>query len=236
MSKILKSSRIRLRRIPVLEPSVAEIENELSLKDQEDHTPHTPEEQMDQERGYREGYEEGFKAGHTEGFEKGYLEGRAYAEKELDQKKSRLEAELGQKIKELDELLLSLKKEFSEAVFSLDREILHLLKLMAQKLLFKEALRDEALVLRVIREALREVVEGARVVIRVNPREAEFLKNFDLKALSEKNFPVLSLEADPSITPGGCLLETNFGLVDATLERRWEEILKALEEASRSEG
>ncbi len=236
MSKILKSSMIRLRKIPALETAVIELPDKVSPKEQPPESPQPPEEHLDRERGYREGYEEGFEEGRTEGFEKGYLEGRAYAEKELTQEKIRLEAELGKKIKELDELLASVKKSLSEAVLSLDREVLDLLKLLTQKLLFKESLRDEALILRVIREALKEVVEGARVVIKVNPREAEFLKSFDLKALSEKSFPVLSLEADSSITPGGCLLETNFGLIDATLERRWEEILKALEEASKSEG
>ncbi|RUM87627.1 MAG: flagellar assembly protein FliH, partial [Thermodesulfatator sp.] len=40
----------------------------------------------------------------------------------------------------------------------------------------------------------------------------------------------------PSIARGGCLLETDFGLVDATLERRWTTLLKALEEAAQGEG
>jgi len=238
LSKILKSSMVRVRRLSLLEAGLAEPEKPIPAPSKEDPLSHQEENHLSREvelareEGYKEGYREGFEEGRSEGFEKGYLEGRRYAEQELEQEKSRLEAKLGQKIKELDELMTALKKEISEGVLSLDREILSLLKLMAQKLLFKEALKDETLILRVIREALKEVVEGARVKIRVHPREAEFLRRFDLSALSEKSFPTLEIIEDSSVTPGGCLIETNFGLVEATLERRWEELLKALEEAS----
>ncbi|MBX6423055.1 FliH/SctL family protein [Thermosulfurimonas sp. F29] len=233
MSKILKSSMIRMRRLRLMEAAPIQEGNTLEPSSEKEFSREVA---LAREKAYREGYREGFEEGRTEGFEKGYREGRHRADKELSQKKAQLETELGNKIKELDELLESLKREISGGIFSLDREVLSLLKVMARKFLFKEALKDETLILRVIREALKEVVEGARIKIRVHPREAEFLKRFDLSALSQKSLPALEIVADPSITPGGCLIETNFGLVDATLERRWEELLKTLKEVSDGEG
>ncbi|QJA06858.1 hypothetical protein FVE67_08680 [Thermosulfurimonas marina] len=187
------------------------------------------------EKAYREGYREGLEEGRTAGFEKGYAEGRARAEKEAQALRARLEKEYGEKRAQLDQLLASLQEEISRGVLSLDREVLALLKLLVQKLFFREFLRDESVILRVVREALREVVEGSRVTVRVHPREARILQETDLRALSEKTFPEIRVEADPSISPGGCLLETDFGLVDATLERRWTNLLRALEEAAEGE-
>ncbi|WP_297057782.1 FliH/SctL family protein [Thermosulfurimonas sp.] len=228
MSRILKSSIVRVSRWAAekrASATGAAEEEKLSL-----------ERQRGFEQGYQEGYREGFEAGHAEGFEKGYLEGKSRAEKEIAQKKALLEAELSERIKAVDQFMASLRESASRAVLSLDREILGLLKLLAQKLLFKETLRDETIILRVIREALKEVAEGARVVIKVHPQEAEFLKALNLQSLSSRSFAEIRLEEDPSVTPGGCILETDFGTVDATLENRWAEILKALEEAAGHEG
>lgn len=188
------------------------------------------------QKGYQEGYQEGFDKGHTEGFEKGYAEGRIFAEKELSEAKTKLEEEYQEKLKALEGLLSKLRKTFSESILNLDQEVLAIVEKISEKFLFKALEEDKELILRVIREALKEVVEGAQIVIKVHPKEAEILEKIDLASLSEKNFPKIEIKPDPGVSLGGCLLETSFGLVDATVERRWEEIFKALEEASSSEG
>ena len=40
----------------------------------------------------------------------------------------------------------------------------------------------------------------------------------------------LEFKADPAITPGGCILETNIGSLDATVENRLMNIHRALRE------
>lgn len=246
MSKILKGAWAEAVRI-----EFRETESFRSLQDL--FAPKLPEEKSRQksrqeeevlremaEKGYREGYQQGLEEGRLEGqqqgYQEGYEQGKIQAEKELQDLKARLENEYRQKLEELDHLLASLREAISQGVLSLDREVLTLLKLLVQKLFFKEFLRDEGVILRVVREALQEAVEGSRVTIRVHPQEAQILRKTNLRALSGKTFPEIRVEADPSIARGGCLLETDFGLVDATLERRWTTLLKALEEAAQGEG
>ncbi len=188
------------------------------------------------EKAYREGYEEGFRKGREDGEKAGYEEGRQKAQQELAEAQARLEANFQKKIQDLDRILQELRRALEETVLDLDKEILHILEKLAEKFLLSEIPRDRDLILRVIRAALEEVVEGARITVRVHPSVIEMLQQFDLRSLSSKNFPKIELKPDPSISPGGCLLETSFGLVDATVERRWEEILKALREAAESEG
>jgi len=35
---------------------------------------------------------------------------------------------------------------------------------------------------------------------------------------------------DNTISPGGCVIDTNFGSIDSRIETRWEEITKAFSE------
>ena len=191
--------------------------------------------QEGQKEGYGAGYKEGFEKGRREGFEKGRADAQAQAEKELSSAKARLEKEYQERIKAIEDLFSTFKREFSESVLGLDREVLALVERISEKLLFKALEEDEELILRVIREALKEVVEGARVTVKVSPEEAKRLEGLDLRALSDRSFPRLEIQPDPGISKGGCLLETSFGLVEATVERRWEEIFKALREVSSGE-
>ena len=77
----------------------------------------------------------------------------------------------------------------------------------------------------IIKEALKYVAEGVKVKVKVNPEDYRIFKektDFNYKG-------EIIIIPDKSIKKGGVLIESFVGTVDATLEKRWEKLLKALE-------
>jgi len=187
------------------------------------------------EEGFKSGREEGFKRGYEEGFERGKEEG---LKRGLDEAKERLEEEKKRLFKEVEEkkekelerlrgLLEGLEEEIKSAVLSLDEGVLKLSLKIAQKLLLKEIKTDQELLLRIIREALQYLAEGIEVVVRINPEDYQFLE--ENKVLLPRNYRFKILP-DEGVKRGGAILESQMGVIDATLEKRWEMVLKALED------
>jgi len=162
----------------------------------------------------QEAYEKGFAQGQKDGEELGRRQYETLANR-------------------LKEILKGLEKTLSEHILALEPQLFTLLKLMTEKLVLKEVSVSPEVIKNCLREALTRVVEQTQVKIHLHPDDVEFLEEI-LGELREefarvKDFEIVS---DPSLSRGGCLLETDFGLIDATLDRRWREILARLEDES----
>ena len=85
-------------------------------------------------------------------------------------------------------------------------------------------LDDETRIKRIVGTALNTVRGQQRVTVRVNPAEEPTVS----KALaSMTSGSYLTVVADPRLGPDSCILESELGVVDASLETQ----LKALEHA-----
>ena len=162
----------------------------------------------------QEAYEKGFAQGQKDGQEIGRRQYESLA-------------------KRLKALLTSLEKSLEEHILGLEPQLFALLKLMLEKLVLKEVSTSPEVIKNCLREALAHVVEQTQVKIHLHPDDVEFLEEI-LGELRDdfariKDFEIVS---DSNISRGGCLLETEFGLVDATLDRRLREILKRLDDES----
>jgi flagellar biosynthesis/type III secretory pathway protein FliH len=99
------------------------------------------------------------------------------------------------------------------------------LELARQVVRSEVALRPE-LVVQVAAEALQTLLDSARhVTVHLNPQDMRFTTELLQERLENRG---ARLVADTSITPGGCLVESDIALVDATLEARWEHAATAL--------
>ncbi len=159
-----------------------------------------------------------------EAYEKGFAQGQKDGEL-IGRKKYETLAN------RLAEILKNLEKDLSEHILALEPQLLALVKLMVEKLVLKEVDTDAQPIKASLREALKHVVEQTQVKIHLHPDDTEFLDEI-LAELREEFSKIKDFEIvpNPNLKRGGCLLETDFGLVDATLERRWQEILKRLED------
>ena len=88
-----------------------------------------------------------------------------------------------------------------------------------------------------IKEGLKQAVEGSRMDIRLNPRDAELAQDFVKNEIRIPGGHPVNIISDNQIGQGGCLIETDFGLIDATIDGRWQAVAdaikKVLDERSR---
>ena len=82
----------------------------------------------------------------------------------------------------------------------------------------------------VLREALQEVQGMDAYRIRMHPEDLALLQEVKSASLPAPGQDAITIAAAPAIQRGGCVLDTPFGIVDATREAKWnhlEELLRA---------
>ncbi len=100
---------------------------------------------------------------------------------------------------------------------------------MAGKILKREVTLENQVVLGQVHDALRRLTGVESVKLRVSPRdEALVRQERALLMTSSESVRELIIESDEKIEPGGCMLETASGTVDARLSTQLEQIEAAL--------
>lgn len=161
----------------------------------------------------RQAYELGFAAGEKAGFELG---------------RQKAEVLFGSMGKILDELA-----SFKESLFKpCEKEMVDLCFEIAKKVAHREVEASPEVILDCVRSALKHAVAGGEITIRVNPKDLEVLLQHKGE-LSRFGGMVkgIVVEGDESIGKGGCVIFTNYGEIDATLESITAEVEEKLKDA-----
>lgn len=149
--------------------------------------------------------------------EEGLTQGKGLGQKEVEQK-----------IKEALETLNQAIKERKSIIKDAEAEILRLALKAAEQIIRSEVSLHRDVCLNIVSEAINRVSDREQVIVRVNREDAEYIKKYKdrLAGIVDgvKSFSVLE---DSQIEPGGCVIETNLGYVDARISTK----LAALEEA-----
>ncbi|HAW50344.1 TPA: hypothetical protein DCX16_05300 [bacterium] len=145
------------------------------------------------------GYKEGFEIGKKEGIRKG-------------------EIEAGRIISEINGILSSLNHLYSEALKNIDQSIMSSLScLIAEKIIKNELSIKKDIVLANILEALKKARGQEKVKILINLSDMDVVSSWSDKI---SGVGIIEIQEDPSITPGGCKILTDFGIIDATIENQ----------------
>ena len=160
----------------------------------------------------REAYEAGFAQGEKDGFEIGAKK----LDKMLDLTEQTLKG------------MVAYKSEFIKLY---EKEIFQLIFHIAEKVVRGKVEIDHTIVRETILEAFNLVVDRSEVTIRISPEDIEYVKEIRAEFLDGiKDLKSITIESDPSVSPGGCFMETVFGHVDARLENQLERIARAVEQ------
>jgi len=158
----------------------------------------------------KEAYKKGFKQGENDG-------------RELGLKK--LEVVINQ----LGNVIQELEDQWKQFIRFYAQEMLNLTLSIGKRIFRENLVKCEELIVATLHEAFEYVTERGKVVIHLNPADYHYL------LLNPKNLPFsleegsgIKLVEDPTITRGGCLLETNLGDIDATFESQFEEIAQVV--------
>lgn len=128
--------------------------------------------------------------------------------------------------------LLELDRIKNEISHNAEKETVDLAMAIARKIVGCEVVTNRNVVLDVVKEALKKVVDEDKIVIRINPSEFNFVKDAKLQFSDYvDHIENITIEEDDTISNGGCVIETNLGEIDARIEKQ----LQALEEAFKSQ-
>jgi flagellar assembly protein FliH len=101
---------------------------------------------------------------------------------------------------------------------------------IASRIIRRELVREPAIALDVIAEALRLATGTGQVTLHVNPTDFEHLGN-QIERLAEtlRRVAPAQIVADPEISPGGCRVTTAYGEIDQQIESQLRRIEEDLE-------
>ncbi len=152
---------------------------------------------------------------------------RAVAEAEA-KVRAELEAAWQERLRRLDLLLEELRAKVPELLAErLTPAVVTLALEVARKLVRREVEHDPALLVAWVRDAAERLHAATELVVRVNPEDLERLhaSGVDLERAGMR----LRWVADPAVE-GGCVVECEAGVVDASLQTQLRTLRERLEE------
>jgi len=157
----------------------------------------------------------------SEGLEIGKKEGRA---------------DLAARIEEAMETINQAVKERENIIKDAESEILRLSIRVAEQIVRSEVSLHRDVCLNIVSEAIQRVSDREQIIIRVNREDLDQVKKHKdrIAGLADgvKSFSVLE---DSHVEPGGCMIETNLGFVDARISTKIAAIEEAFKKAENTE-
>lgn len=151
-------------------------------------------------------YEEARKAGHAEGVKQGL--------QEVKQKANKLQAVINFLQQPLDDIDEQVEYQLTELTL-----------LLAKQLLKKESSVDHQHIQNLLHESLQYLPLKSRDIrVRLNPADIELLKQGELN-LDEQSWQCV---ADATVRAGGCIIESDQSVVDASVENRISQLMEQL--------
>ena len=152
-------------------------------------------------------------------FEEGFSAGVAQARTQLDGPASALAAAADQ--------LQALR---TDAAASVEADAVDLALRIAEQAVGAAIAADPELVVEAVRGALRRLVERDRVLILVNPDDLELVRDHVARLVGELGgIEHCEVQAERRVRPGGAIVRTSEGEVDATLETKLARAREVLE-------
>ncbi|NUZ05937.1 FliH/SctL family protein [Piscinibacter koreensis] len=162
-------------------------------------------EQLQQARqsGYQDGYRDGLVA--LDGFKQSFVQ--------------QASLQVGALVQSIGSQLDGLQQDMAQ---SLAVTAIHL----ARQIVRSELTGRPEAVVRVAQEAVDALILSARhVTLRVHPDDHALIAEGAAEVIEARGARVVD---DASVTRGGCIVESNIGLIDATLESRWRRVVASL--------
>lgn len=165
-----------------------------------------------QEPAYKEAYELGLHEGRQEAFNK-------------------FSAEISEQLGNLEQMLKSLETAKIDILNFNEAHMMTLVFQLATKLARVEVEKNDQALVEVLRGAVSLAQDEENITVHVAPVQFDFVE--ELKKHNGRQFEFLKkIKFEPSedVTAGGCIVETNYGEVDARIEQRIASLWSAMSE------
>lgn len=160
----------------------------------------------------REAYEEGYKAGHEEG----YASGKPEVERLIDQ---------------LHHIIDKTLEKRNEIIEQSETQLINLVLLIAKKVVKVISENQKNVVINNVIQALRKLKSRGEVLIKVNLDDVELTTEHvkDFMRMVD-NVQSVTVVEDSTVDKGGCVIETDFGEIDARISSQLQEIEEKINE------
>ncbi|MFW6138153.1 MAG: flagellar assembly protein FliH, partial [Spirochaetota bacterium] len=156
--------------------------------------------------------------------QKGYQEG-------VGQGYAKGEEEVKRLIDRLHVIINAAIDKRKEIIDSAERQLIDLVLLVARKVVKAISEEQKSVVLENIREAMKKVRAEAEVTIKVNTSDLELASKHKKEFISAvEGLKNITVEEDSRVDPGGCIIETSFGEVDARVQKQLQIIEEKIRE------
>ncbi|RQW88556.1 MAG: hypothetical protein EHM79_05375 [Geobacter sp.] len=159
-----------------------------------------------------------------ESYGKGFEEGKRQAERGL--------ANVFKALRDAVEDLVTLKEQVLRAS---EEDLLKLAVMIARKVIHQEIATDRLILAKVVAAAVSNASDRDELVIRLNPEDHRLVsahKHLYLNGCGDERF--VELRSDDVIPPGGCIVDTIMGEIDARTDSQVDEIFRRLLEEKTS--
>lgn len=165
-----------------------------------------------QEDAYKQGYD----LGRDEGARSAY-----------EEKKKELEEQMAH----FRHLIGSLEVLKTQLVNHNERGLVAMAFQIGRRLALKEIEFDQQVIGRLLADLAQALQDEESLTLKVSPKDAEFLESHKENKGTESEFLLKSrIEADETVAPGGCIIATNYGQIDASITQRIEKLWQALDQ------
>ncbi|QTQ12052.1 flagellar assembly protein FliH [Treponema parvum] len=149
-----------------------------------------------------------------EGYEKGHEDGYVYGKAEADRLVERMHT-----------ILTAVMQRREEILQETEQQIVELVILMARKVVKVLSENQKNIIMNNVLLALKKVKGRGDVILRVNLEDvkmtAEHTRDFIERV---ENIKSISVIEDSSVERGGCIVETDFGAIDARISSQLKEL------------
>lgn len=153
---------------------------------------------------------------HEKGFQEGYRKGLAQAEEDMKEKRQ-----------EIEEIVETAYREKVKIIQQAEPFLLSLSIKIAEKIIKNELKQHSDQLVLMIRESLKQIEESENVVMQVSAEDYPNILPFmdELRNYVDSEFKLVPV---PSLTQGGCMIHTDSGSYDVTIDSQLKEIRKQL--------
>ena len=156
--------------------------------------------------------------------------GRATAESAIEQL---LEERVVKQIATLRPALEKVAHQISDArgrwLGEWEASAVHLAARMAERILRRELTHEPAAPLALVRESLELASGSANITIHLAPDDCKYLTSASEEIVeSLKTLAPARIVADSSVSPGGCIVKTEYGEIDQRIESQLERLTQEL--------
>ncbi len=169
--------------------------------------------------GRNQGYEQGLQEGHDEGYQRGYDEGMASAQEHIEEQKLLLEKEYNKKVQTLEPLLVEKITSIYEHVFHINLE----------------SLRD--VVVGLLTACLQRIEGSRNYIIHTSKEDYPYVsmqKKLLVEAIGAREANLEVIE-DATLSKNQCMVETDMGIYDCSLDMELIALKKELQLLSYSD-